>query len=256
MSLAPLELAPQAWVLLIAAALLVGVSKTALPGINTISIAVFAAILPAKASTGALLLLLIVGDVFALINYRREADWRALVRLIPFAALGLALGAAFLAVTDDVLVRRIIGAILLSLIAVTLVRRARGGGRAASGAGGGAASLPARATFGTLGGFTTMVANAGGPVMSMYFLAAGLPVKTFLGTAAWFFAVINLVKVPISVSLGLFTVETLLLDALLIPGVVVGALLGRVIASRIKQRAFEWVVIGGTVLGATYLLLR
>lgn len=263
MTLAPFELAPQAWALLLVAALLVGISKTALPGINTISIAIFAAILPARASTGALLLLLIVGDVFALISYRREADWRALVRLIPFAAVGLALGAAFLAVAEDDWVRRLIGGILICLIAITLWHRLRRRGtRAAGGAPPGEpastrhAGLAARAGFGALGGFTTMVANAGGPVMSMYFLAARLPVRTFLGTAAWFFAVINLVKLPISVSLGLFTPATLQLDLFLVPGVVVGAFIGRWIASRIRQSAFEWAVIAGTSLGAVYLLVR
>lgn len=253
MTLAPLDFSPLAWVLLGLAAALVGISKTALPGINTISIAIFAALLPAKASTGALLLLLIVGDVFALISYRREADWRALVRLIPFAAIGLALGAAFLAFAEDNWVRRLIGTILLCLIAVTLWQRFRGRrpGPASS-----RAAMAGRAGFGALGGFTTMVANAGGPVMSMYFLSAQLPVKTFLGTAAWFFAVINLVKLPISIGLGLFTPATLQLDLLLIPCVVVGAFIGRWIAARIRQQAFEWAVIAGTALGALYLLLR
>lgn len=261
MTLAPFELGPLAWVLLATAALLVGISKTALPGINTISIAIFAAVLPAKASTGALLLLLIVGDVFALLSYRREADWRALVRLIPFAAVGLALGAVFLAFAADDWVRRLIGAVLLCLIAFTLWQRLGPGSRASANVSRDtsepqrAAGLTARAGFGALGGFTTMVANAGGPVMSMYFLAARLPVKTFLGTAAWFFAVINLVKLPISMSLGLFTPATLQLDLLLIPGVVAGAFIGRWIASRIRQRVFEWAVIGGTALGATYLLV-
>lgn len=283
MTLVPLELAPQAWTLLAVAALLVGISKTALPGINTISIAIFAAVLPAKASTGALLLLLIVGDVFALISYRREADWRALVRLVPFAALGLALGAAFLAIAEDTWVRRLIGAILLCLIAMNLWQRlrpgrgrgsvrgsVRGSGGASGGTGTGVgvgesgerssetnrAAIVARASFGTLGGFTTMVANAGGPVMSLYFLSARLPVRTFLGTAAWFFAVINLVKLPISVGLGLFTPATLHLDLFLVPAVVLGAFIGRWIASRIRQQVFEWAVIAGTTLGALYLLIR
>ncbi|UTX53157.1 sulfite exporter TauE/SafE family protein [Leucobacter aridicollis] len=247
------ELAPQAWGLLLVAAVLVGVSKTALPGINTISIAIFAAVLPAKASTGALLLLLIVGDVFALVSYRREADWRALLRLIPFAALGLGLGALFLALTNDGSVRRVIGAILLVLIGVTLWQRWHP--RAAEPHPAEPSHAAARAGFGTLGGFTTMVANAGGPVMSLYFLSARLPVATFLGTAAWFFAAINLTKLPISISLGLITPATLELDLLLVPGVVAGAFLGRLIAARIRQRTFEWAVIAGTSLGALYLLL-
>ncbi|MFT4231379.1 MAG: sulfite exporter TauE/SafE family protein [Leucobacter sp.] len=251
-------IAPFAWALLALAAVLVGISKTALPGINTLSIAAFAAVLPARASTGALLLLLIVGDVFALLSYRRHADWGALLKLIPAVVAGLALGALFLAVADDGWVRRVIGAILLLIIAFTLWQRRRSVSNGEGGPGSGrdarSAAL-ARVGYGTLGGFTTMVANAGGPVMSMYFLAARFPVKAFLGTAAWFFAVINLVKVPVSIGLGLITPGTLVLDLLLMPGVVAGALIGRWIALRIRQRTFEWAVVACTLLGAVYLLV-
>lgn len=244
------DLAPIAWALLALAALLVGVSKTALPGINTLSIAVFAAILPAKASTGALLLLLIVGDVFALLSYRRHADWPTLIRLVPAVVAGVVAGAFFLAFADDTWVRRIIGVILLLIIAFTLWQRRR-----TVSSGGPGAGRAARIGYGSLGGFTTMVANAGGPVMSMYFIAARFPVKAFLGTAAWFFAVINLAKVPVSVSLGLITPSTLLLDLLLVPGVIAGAFAGRWIALRIEQRTFEWAVVACTILGAVYLLV-
>lgn len=243
-------LTPIAWGLLAVAALLVGFSKTALPGINTISIAIFAAVMPARASTGALLLLLIVGDLFALITYRRHADWATLVRLIPAVVAGVALGAVFLAMADDGSVRKVIGVILLLVITFTLWQRARG-----SRGTGAAVGAFARSGYGALGGFTTMVANAGGPVMSMYFLAARFPVKAFLGTAAWFFAVINLAKVPVSIGLGLITPGTLVLDVFLVPGVIVGALVGRRIATRMKQSTFDWAVIVCTVLGAVYLLV-
>lgn len=100
-----------------------------------------------------------------------------------------------------------------------------------------------------------MVANAGGPVMSMYFLASRFTVREFLGTAAWFFATINLTKVPISVGLGLINPQTLTLALLLVPGVVVGAFIGRAIASKISQKLFDWLVIILTILGALYLLI-
>ena len=251
------ELAPVAWALLAAAAVLVGVSKTAIPGINTLSIAAFAAVLPARASTGALLLLLLLGDAFALLSYRKYAHWPTLLRLIPAVVTGVALGALFLAVADDDRVRRVIGVILLLVVAVTLWQRRRRSAAPQAGIAGESAPAGklASASYGALGGFTTMVANAGGPVMSMYFLAARFPVHAFLGTAAWFFAVINLVKLPVSISLGLITPELLALDLALAPGVVLGALLGRWIASRIKQRAFDWAVTVCTILGASYLLV-
>ncbi|MET0297427.1 MAG: sulfite exporter TauE/SafE family protein [Microbacterium sp.] len=244
------DLAWYAWVLLALGAGVVGLSKTGIPGAGTVAVAIFAAVLPAKQSTGTILLLLIVADVFAVLLYRRHANWPALIRLAPAIVAGLLLGVVFLAFADDSWVKRVIGAILLVVVIITLLRR-RAGRVVAEG---GPHRLAA-ATYGTIGGFATMVANAAGPVMSMYFLAARFPVKEFLGTAAWLFAIINVAKVPFSVGLGLITVPGLVLDALLVPLVVGGALAGRWVASRIDQTLFERLVIAFTIIGAVYLLV-
>ncbi|UFU06392.1 sulfite exporter TauE/SafE family protein [Ruania halotolerans] len=254
------EMSLVAWALLAVSAVLVGISKTALPGANTISIAIFAALLPARESTGALLLLLIVADAFAIWAYRKHADWAVLRRLVPTVLAGLLLGVVFLALADDAEVRRVIGVILLLVIGITLWRR-----RAAGPRGGAPVTEPAPPTrgarrtqsaiYGTLGGFTTMVANAAGPVMSMYFLVSRFSMRTFLGTAAWFFAVVNLVKLPFSVGLGLITGPILVMDLALVPAVVVGAFTGRWLVSRMNQVLFERLVIVLTIAGAGYLLL-
>ena len=247
------ELPAYAWALLALAAVIVGFSKTALPGINTVSIAIFAALMPARESTGALLILLIVGDIFAVWSYRKHASWPTILRLAPAVVGGMILGAIFLGLADDEWVRRVIGAILMLVVLFTVWRRWISQRSAVSGsaASGRAASIG----YGSLSGFTTMVANAGGPVMSMYFLAAKFPVKEFLGTAAWFFAIINITKLPFSVGLGLIDGGSLLLDALLIPGVVAGAFAGRWVAGRVPQKVFESAVLVVTVLGAIYLLV-
>lgn len=245
------ELGALSWAMLAVAALLVGVSKTAVPGLATVSVALFAAVLPARASTAAILLLLILGDAFALAIYRRHADWPTLLKLLPAVVIGLAFGALFLAIADDGWVRRGIGVILLALMALTIWQRSR----PPAGARGPGRQRIERWGYGSISGFTTMVANSGGAAMSMYLLAARFPVRAFLGTAAWFFAILNLTKVPISIGLGLITPSTLLLDLLLAPAVVIGALIGMRLATRITQRTFEWAVIGCTSLGAIYLVL-
>lgn len=243
------ELAWWAWALLGVAAVVVGLSKTAVPGAGTIAVAIFAAVLPAKQSTGVLLLLLIVADIFAVTMYRRHADWKTLLRLAPAVVVGVLVGVVFLWFADDLWVKRTIGVILLAVIALTLWRR-RLGAQVAGGS-----HRIAAATYGTLGGFTTMVANAAGPVMSMYFLAARFEVKAFLGTAAWFFAIVNLFKVPFSLGIGIITVPGLIVDALLVPLVVGAAFLGRWLADRMPQSVFEKLVIVFTVVGALYLLV-
>lgn len=244
---------PWAWAALGVAAVVIGISKTALPGGSILAIALFAAVLPARTSTAATLLLLMVGDVFALLAYRRHAHWPTLLRLAPAVVAGLLLGFAFLALTGDGVVRRAIGVILLLMIAVTLWRRWRQARAEQEAAARGGALLAG--VYGTLGGFTTTVANAGGPVMSMYFLATRTPVQVFLGTSAWFFAIINVIKVPFLAGIGLFTGPVLLTDAILAPLVVLGALLGLRVARRLDQRLFDRIVIVLTILGAVYLLL-
>lgn len=250
------ELTAWSWVILAAGAVVVGLSKAALPGGGTLAVALFAAVLPARNSTGTLLVLLIVGDVFAILAYRRSADWALLRRLVPTVLVGIVLGSVFLAATGDAVVRRVIAVILLALIAVTLVRRygpTRGGAAVGDQVSPGRQRLEATA-YGALGGFTTMVANAGGPVMSMYFLAMRLGVWAFLGTSAWFFFAVNLVKVPFSVGLGLITAESLVIDAVLAPLVIVGAFAGRKVASHMDQKLFERLVIALTLVSALNLL--
>lgn len=244
------DLAWFAWALLALGALVVGLSKTAVPGAGTIAAALFAAVLPARESTGTLLVLLIVADLFAVTMYRRHADWRTLLRLAPAVVVGILLGVVFLAFASDLWVKRTIGVILLAVIAITLLRRRMQREVSSEGT-----RRVAAATYGTLGGFTTMVANAAGPVMSMYFLAARFEVKAFLGTAAWFFAIVNLFKLPFSIAIGIVTVPGLLLDLVLVPVVVAGALVGRRLAGRMPQKVFEKVVIVFTVVGAVYLLV-
>lgn len=276
------------WLLLLAAACLTGLAKTVLPGAATIAVALFAAVLPAKESTGVMLVLLLVGDVLAVWSYRHDADVTMLRRLIPAVAVGVLAGAVFLRLASDTGTRRVIGVVLLLLIAATLWgrrRSARPAPGAAAAAGpedpadsegpedgpspapsprpaddavgsrsGAGSSPPARALYGALAGFTTMVANAGGPVTSMYFLACRYPVKAFLGTTAWFFFLVNVTKLPFSLSLGIIRPEHLALDAVLAPVVIALALAGRRLADRMDQRIFEPIVIALTVLSALPLL--
>ncbi|WP_121710796.1 sulfite exporter TauE/SafE family protein [Streptomyces sp. E5N91] len=237
------------------AALLVGFSKTAVSGANTVSLAIFAAVLPARASTGILLPVLIAGDVLAVLTYRRHAHWPTLWRLFPAVGVGVVVGTLFLVWADDAVVRTSIGVILLFMAGVTVWRRRRAD---ADGQPDEVTSRTGRVkarSYGVLGGFTTMVANAGGPVMSMYLLSAGFRKLGFLGTSAFFFLIVNVSKLPFSAGLGLIDGPSLLLDAALVVFVVPGAFLGKWAVDRINQRLFERLVIAATIVGGLQLLL-
>ena len=237
------------------AALLVGFSKTAVSGANTVSLAIFAAVLPARASTGVLLPILIAGDVLAVLTYRRHAHWPTLWRLFPAVAAGVVAGTLFLVWADDGIVRTSIGAILLLMAGVTVWRRRTADAdREPDGVTTRTGRAKAR-SYGVLGGFTTMVANAGGPVMSMYLLSAGFRKLGFLGTSAFFFLIVKTSKQPVSAGVGQIDADSLLLDAALVLFVVPGAFLGKWAVNRINQRLFERLVIAATVVGGVQLLV-
>ena len=96
-------------------------AKTAINGVASIAVVIFAAVLPARESTGAILPLLLCGDVIAVAWYRRHADWGTLWRLLPGVLPGLLLGAWFLSVVDDAVMRRTIAVILLVMCALPAV---------------------------------------------------------------------------------------------------------------------------------------
>lgn len=235
------------WSVLVTAAVLVGFAKTAIGGIGAIATALFAAVLPARESTGALLPLLLAGDVIAVSAYRRHADWPVLIRLLPSVAAGVVLGAGFVAVADDAVMRRTIGVLLVALVTLSVVQRVRKKTIEVRGRLAGAA-------FGSMAGFATMVANAAGPVMAIYLLAAGASVLGFLGTGAWFFLLVNLFKLPFSIALGLIDLGSLRIDALLLPALVVGAVLGRLVIGRIDKGVFENLVLVATAAASVNLL--
>ena len=243
------------WPLLLAmaaASVVIGFSKTSFGGIAAISVAVFALVMPAKESTATVLLLLLVGDLIAIIRYR-TVSWRLLLKLVPSVIPGLLLGALFMNFVDDTFMRRTIGALLLFMVVLQLWQRVR---RAAPAEPNTDPHWVRASLTGTTAGFTTMTANAAGPVMALYFLAARIDKSRFIGTNAWFFALINVSKVPLAASLGLFTREGLVLDLVMIPAVLLGAWLGTWIIGRVTQRQFEVVTIVASALSAATLLLR
>jgi uncharacterized membrane protein YfcA len=241
------------WALLVVGALCAGFSKTAVNGVGLISVALYAAVLPAKQSTGTLLLLFLLGDLFAITAYRRHADWRTLLRLAPSVVVGVLVGAYFVSKVGDGALRRSIGGVLLGLVAVHLWTRRAGATRPGADE---RVRLPRPVTVGAggLAGFTSMVANAGGAVMTVYMLGAGMDVMTFLGTGAWFFFAVNLFKLPFSIGLGLVPAQALLVLATLGIFVVIGAVAGRRLVPHLSAERFEQLVLVFTVLAALNLV--
>ena len=218
-----MEPSPLVVVVGLLAAFVMGVSKTGVPSVGAFGAALLATVVPAVASTGVLLPVLLLGDAVAIAMYARHADARLLVRLLPSVTVGLLAGYLLVRVADADVVTRVIGAVLLLSAVGTLVRRRRPAVRSTADTDAAAPSeervgepvdpVPARARgpvsllLGAGAGLSTMVANAGGPMMALYLLRMRVGTLAFLGTSAWFFLSVNLLKVPFSVGLGLITPE-------------------------------------------------
>lgn len=244
-----MHLEPWQWALAVVGALLVGVSKTGIAGLGMLFVVIFAQIMPARQATGIVLPLLICGDLVAVASYRQHAQWRFLWRLFPWAAAGVLAGYFALGRINDRQAKVLIGVIILALLAVHLARRR---GLVKDEGEHGWWFAP---TIGVLAGFTTLVANAAGPLMVIYLLAMRLPKMEFVGTGAVFFLLLNWFKVPFMVHLGLINTASFAINLWLAPAVLAGALLGRLVLGRINQKLFENLALALAAAAGVKLLL-
>jgi uncharacterized membrane protein YfcA len=245
------------WVLGALGAFVIGLSKTGVPGIGILAVVMLANVFPARESTGIVLPLLICGDVLAVMTYHYHALWRHLWRLFPWTVLGVLIGWQTLGFLQDKAVARLIGGIVFVLILVQFwrryrIQRLRREGHEVDDEP--PHGLLFAAFTGVLAGFTTLVANAAGPIMIIYLVSMRLPKMEFIGTTAWFFMLLNLFKVPFMVDLHLINSLSLAVTLRFALFVVAGGLVGRVVLKRIDQRLFETLALVLSLAAALRLL--
>jgi len=246
------HLPAEGWVLLLAlfGALCIGLSKSGLAGTATLNVVIMANIFEAKRSVGIVLPMLIVADLMGYLINRKGGSWKQIVPMIPAAVAGVLIGWMLLDKVDNGTARIVIGLLILALLAFNIVLNRRREQML---------SLTRHRTFtwgmGGVAGVSTMLANAAGPVMTVYLLAQRLEKKEHLGVFCRFFLFINLFKLPFSGNLGLITGKTLMTNLVLLPGVVAGILLGWQILKRIRQDAFESVLAWLTAFAAIWLIV-
>ncbi len=236
------------WFLALLCGLLIGMSKTGLTGAGLFVVPVFAGIFGGKPSTGLVLPMLVVADIFAVLYYNRHANWKYVFKLLPSAFLGILIALLVGNSINDAQFRLLIGIIVMIGIGLMIFQDLRKK----------KTEIPDKwwfsSTLGLSGGFATMIGNAAGPILSLYLLSMRLPKNIFIGTGAWFFFIINLSKVP----LHLFVWKTINLHSLtfnlilLIP-VILGAVSGFYIVKVIPERAYRIFIILSTLASAFLL---
>ncbi len=220
------------------AAVCMGFAKTGMPGTSVLAVALMAQGFrhDAELSVGAMLPILLVGDVVAVAWYHRHTSWLRLWRLFPAVSLGLAIGYGVLRMVEGNQLRPILGVLIAIMFFAEILRRRFSADQIPHG-------WAFTAGVGTLAGFGTMVGNAAGPVMTLYLLSQELPKDRFMGTCAVFFFIVNLIKLVPYTTEGMITAETLKFAMYGIPMTLFGVVLGRWAYHRLSQRTFDFLIL-------------
>ena len=228
------QLSAWEWIALIVCGLCIGAAKTGVNGLGTLAVPVLAIIFGAKPSTGILLPMLCCADLFAVAYYRRSAEWKYILRLLPWSLAGFAVALLTDHLIPDRGFKTLIGACILTGLGVMLWNEYRGKH----------SEIPSSwwfaALFGVMGGFSTMIGNAAGPIMSVFLLSVRLPKNSFVGTAAWFFMIINFLKLPLQYFVwNNISRETLLFDLAMLPFIAAGAWVGIIFVKKVSEQNYR-----------------
>lgn len=228
--------------------ILIGVSKTGISGAGLFVVPVFAKIFGAKPSTGLVLPLLIFADIFAVSYYNRHANWKYVLKLIPWAVAGILIATFVGRQIDDVQFRQMIAVIVLLGIGLMIFQDFY-------------SSQPKvpdywwmAALLGLGGGFATMIGNAAGPIMSLYLLSMRLPKNIYIGTGAWFFFIVNVFKVPFHVfAWETINFQTLGMDLFFLIPILIGTITGIYLVKLLPEKIYRWIIIISTIISALVL---
>ena len=236
------------WILLAVSGLLIGMSKTGISGVGLMVVPLLANAFGGRPSVGLLLPILILADIFAVTWYNRHAQWKHIIRLLPWAFAGILTATIVGKTISDQTFNRLLAALVIGGITILVWRDLKSD----------KLQIPQSRWFaggmGLLGGFSTMIGNAAGPVMALYLLSMRLPKNIYIGTGAWFFFIVNLSKVPLHIwSWKTITVNSFLLDLLMIPAIAAGAFLGIWLVRLLPEKFYRILVIVTTLLSALLL---
>ena len=238
------------WAILSLSALCIGMSKTGVQGMMLLIVPYMAMAFGAKESTGVILPMLCMADIIAVAYYKRIADWKVVAKLLPTAILGF-----FVAIFVDKLIpaqefRHLMGWTLALALVVMIWNEVFGKENKWM------QKWWYSAIFGLLGGFTTMIGNAAGPVMSVYLLSMRKEKMEYIGINAWFFLVVNLLKIPLQTFVwDNITWDTFSLNLLMLPVIGIGALVGIRIVRVFPERAFRRFIQIVTILSVAMMLI-
>ncbi|MFK7978928.1 MAG: sulfite exporter TauE/SafE family protein [Saprospiraceae bacterium] len=237
-------------ILAFTAAFLLGVGKGGIKGLSILTVTLMALAYGAKSSTGIILPLLIVGDIMAVIYFKKYTKWKYLVHFLPWMLVGVVI-ASFVGkdIPETTFKNWMAAIILVSVVFMwfseSTAKKVMPGNKLFGG------------SVGFAAGFTTMIGNLAGPFANLFFLATRLPKNEIIGTSAWVFFIVNNFKVPFHVfSWKTITWETLQTNLTLVPFVTIGFFVGVKIVSYFTEKFFRQFLLVVTAIGAILIFIK
>lgn len=229
---------PLFYAVAIPAVLLFGIAKGGFGGaLGVAAVPLMSLVMSPVQAAGILLPILCLMDVLSVWAYRGKWVWPELRSLVPAALLGIAIGTLMFGYLSVSTVKLVVGVVALLFVAHYYVGTRQGHA---------ATPKPAPRYLGALGGagagFTSFIAHAGGPPLSMYLLRRPLDRTQYVATAAVFFAVVNYTKLIPYGWLGQLSPDNLSASLILAPFAPIGIGLGIWLHKRVTDRLFFRVV--------------
>jgi uncharacterized protein len=236
--------------LVISAGLLIGASKAGLKGLGIIVVALLVIVYGSRASTGILVPMLIVGDILAVVYYQRHVRWHYLMTFLPAMILGILLAVWFGHGLSEEAFKYSMGTVIILSVVIMFWWDLRGSGIAL------ADNKWIAGSSGVAAGFATMIGNLAGPFANMFFLATKLPKNEIIGTAAWLFLIVNVIKLPMHIWIWeTITTETLRINILFAPTIFIGFWIGHKLVAMINEQFYRYFLLVASAIGAIAVIL-
>ncbi len=213
-------------------------------------------------ASGAVVPLLILGDIAAVYYYRNDRQPGMVRRLYPPMAVGLILGMVIMCIMDNAQFKLGVGILATSILFFDFLRKRIGWNTVVK-------TAFFRNFCGILTGVTTMLGNAAGVISAVYFASQNLDKKHFMGTNAVFFFLVNTSKIPLLLlatniktiwgfdpsDAQIITVTTFYLTLIFTPGLILGALVGRKLYFMIPEKVFVPLILVLNLITALHILI-
>lgn len=244
------ELSLLEWLTIFFAVFILGMGKAGIKGFGVLIVIALAFVFGERSSTGVLLPMLVFADIMAVIYYRRHVRWEYVFKLLPWMIFGVLVGVWIGNDISEIVFKKMMAIIILIVVVAMIFLELKKN-----------PNIPKNKFFAAImgfsAGFATMIGNLAGPISNIYFLAIRFPKNEFIGTAAWLFFIVNVFKIPFHIFVWkTVTVETLVLNSVLIPAIAIGFIVGVGVVKKISNANYRIFIISVTAIGGIIMLFR